>query len=80
MIIILSEKEYLAYQLRKLAEKLGRTPLQEEFFSVIPRYYTIKCYGTYNKLLEYVGLDPNKENVGRKKKEWLVKSVTIVSR
>lgn len=69
MIIILSEKEYLAYQLKKLAEKLGRTPLQEEFFTVIPRYYTIKCYGTYNKLLEYVGLDPNKENVGRKKKE-----------
>ena len=69
VIIILSEKEYLAYQLRKLAEKLGRTPLQDEFFAIIPRYYTIKCYGTYNKLLEYVGLDPNKENVGRKKKE-----------
>ena len=78
MIIILSEKEYLAYQLKKLAEKLGRTPLQDEFFTVIPRYYTIKCYGTYNKLLEYVGLDPNKENVGRKKKEWLVNTVTKV--
>lgn len=68
MVNIFSEKEYVAYQLKKLADNLGRTPLQNEFFEIIPRYWTIKCFGTYNKLLEYVGLEPNKENVGRKGK------------
>ena len=64
----MSEKAYIAYQLKKLVEQLDRVPLQEEFCKLIPRWYIQKNFGTYNNLLKYCDLETNKENVGRKKK------------
>jgi hypothetical protein len=61
------EVEYIVYQLNKMARKLDRTPLQNEFEKVVSRHYIEKNFGTYNELLKEVGLEPNKENVGRKK-------------
>ena len=64
----LTEKSYIIYQLEKMANNLDRTPLHTEFTKIVPHHYIEKHFGTYNKLLEHVGLETNKENVGRKRK------------
>ena len=63
----MTEKGYLIYQVRKLNDELGRTPTQDEYCQRISRYYIMKHFGTYNRLLEEAGLEINKENVGRRK-------------
>ena len=63
----MQEKEYIQYQLKKMARAMDRTPTQEEFTSIVRRYWVKKCFGTYNNLLESVGLEPNKVGVGREK-------------
>ncbi len=65
----MSERSYLIYQVRKMAEELGRVPLQDEFCEHVGRHYIKKHFGTFNNLLRIAGLEPNKENVGRKKYE-----------
>lgn len=63
----MQEKDYIRYQLKKMARELDRTPTQDEFTTIIRRYWIEKCFGTYNKLLQDVGLETNKSGVGRKK-------------
>lgn len=63
----MTERTYLIYQIKKMADDLGRAPLQDEFCMKFKRYYVIKYFGTYNELLKVAGLETNKENVGRKK-------------
>ena len=61
------EIEYIAYQLKKMERQLDRTPLFEEFVKIVPRHYIDKNFKTYNNLLKHVGLEVNKDGVGRKK-------------
>ena len=62
-------KEYVKYQLEKMAKELKRVPTFEEFTVVVTRYWIDKEFGSYNKLLDSCGMKPNKEGVGRKPKE-----------
>lgn len=64
----MTNKSYIIYQLNKMADNLGRVPTQEEFTTIVPRYYIREEFGTYNELLTSAGLEPNKTGVGRKKK------------
>lgn len=61
-------RDYILYQLKKMERNLDRVPTQEEFTTVVRRYWIEKEYGTYNNLLKVAGFETNKENVGRKKK------------
>ena len=48
---------------------LCRTPLQDEFTRVVPRYYIERNFKTYNNLLKHVGFEVNKDGVGRKRSD-----------
>ena len=66
----MTNKAYILYQLKKMYRELGNcVPTQDEFTRVISRYWIKKEFGTYNNLLIEAGFEPNKEGVGRKKKE-----------
>ena len=65
----MTEKAYILYQVKKMAKQLDRTPLQDEFTKIVSRHYIEKWFGTYNKLLAEAGIEINKDNVGRKKKQ-----------
>lgn len=54
-------KKDLAEQLLKLHKELGAVPTQEEFCQVRDRYYVRRYFSSYNDLVKYVGLTPNKE-------------------
>lgn len=62
-------KKYLADKLLNLYKELKAVPTQEEFTKLEHRYYIRKYFYSYNDLLTYVGLEPNKKGVGRKKCE-----------
>lgn len=64
----MQEKEYIQYQLKKMARNMDRTPTLEEFSAVVRRYWVDKYFGTYNNLLQSVGLEANKVGVGKKKR------------
>lgn len=58
-------KKYLADKLLNLYKELKVVPTQIEFEEVENRYYIRKYFYTYNDLLKFAGLKPNKEGVGR---------------
>jgi hypothetical protein len=68
-MVRMQPKAYIQYQLKRMAKDLQRVPTIEEFTTVVKRYWIDKEFGSYNKLLESVGMKPNKEGVGRKPKE-----------